>query len=648
MPSRACSSSACTSCCSASTASTTTSSTPSACRTRRSSGVPTSTRSTAKRRCSPSRWQVAKLIRVHRVRGHLIADLDPLHWKEPQTPVELDPATYGLTIWDLDREFLTDGVGGHDQAARSATCSACCATRTAARSASSTCTSRTPTSRPGSSSHVEVKHAAAARKQQKDRILERLNAAEAFEKFLATKYVGTKRFGIEGAESAIPILDEILSGAADDRARRRRHRHGPPRPAQRAVQHHGQELRGDLLRVRRARRPVDGAGLRRRQVPPRRDRQVREPVGCRHQGRAGRQPEPPRDGRPDRDGHRPRPAGPDRAAGLVLGAAAPDPRRRRVRRPGHRRRVPGDERHRRLPGRRHDPPHHQQPDRLHHGARDEPLVVLLLRRRQDDPGADLPRQRRRPGGVRARRPAGVGVPPDVPQGRRDRHGVLPPLRPQRGRRPELHAAADVQGDRRAPQRAQAVRRDARQARRHHRRRGRAGAVRLPGQAPGRARRDRARARPRRSRCRAAQAARRAAAHRDRRRSWRRSTAIFAPAHRLPGGLHAAPQAGQAVRGRAPAVRGRARRRLGHRRGAGDRFADPRGPPGPARRPGLPARHVQPTPRRARRLRDRRAVDPARRPRRRRGQLLGVRLAAVRVRRARLRVRLRPRQHATRS
>jgi 2-oxoglutarate decarboxylase len=53
-------------------------------------------------------------------------------------------------------------------------------------------------------------------KEQKHRILERLNAAEAFEKFLATKYVGTKRFGIEGAESAIPILDEILSAAADE------------------------------------------------------------------------------------------------------------------------------------------------------------------------------------------------------------------------------------------------------------------------------------------------------------------------------------------------------------------------------------------------------------------------------------------------
>ncbi|HEX6422011.1 MAG TPA: 2-oxo acid dehydrogenase subunit E2, partial [Acidimicrobiales bacterium] len=59
---------------------------------------------------------VATLIRVYRVRGHLIADLDPLRWKEPRMAPELDPATYGLTIWDLDREFLTGGLGGRDKA----------------------------------------------------------------------------------------------------------------------------------------------------------------------------------------------------------------------------------------------------------------------------------------------------------------------------------------------------------------------------------------------------------------------------------------------------------------------------------------------------------------------------------------------------
>jgi 2-oxoglutarate dehydrogenase E1 component len=157
--------------------------------------------------------QVATLIRVHRVRGHLIADLDPLRWREPDLPPELDPATYGLTIWDLDREFLTGGVGGVDRMTlgellgvlRDAYC------RTIG---------------------VEYMHIQSTEEQrwiqsrlegvgfelakdEKRRILERLNSAEAFEKFLATKYVGTKRFGLEGAESAIPILDEILSRSAD-------------------------------------------------------------------------------------------------------------------------------------------------------------------------------------------------------------------------------------------------------------------------------------------------------------------------------------------------------------------------------------------------------------------------------------------------
>jgi 2-oxoglutarate dehydrogenase E1 component len=157
--------------------------------------------------------QIATLIRVHRVRGHLIADLDPLRWKEPDLPVELDPATYGLTIWDLDREFLTGGVGGVAKmklgellgVLRDAYC------------------------RTIGIEYMHIQDFAEQRwiqskvegvqpqvtKERKVRIVERLNAAEAFEKFLATKYVGTKRFGLEGAESAIPILDQILSMAAD-------------------------------------------------------------------------------------------------------------------------------------------------------------------------------------------------------------------------------------------------------------------------------------------------------------------------------------------------------------------------------------------------------------------------------------------------
>ncbi len=157
--------------------------------------------------------QIATLIRVHRVRGHLIADLDPLRWREPQLPQELDPATYGLTIWDLDRVFLTGGVGGVDRMTlgellgvlRDAYC------RTIGvefMHIQNTAEQR------WIQSHLEGVTADFS-KDEKRRILERLNSAEAFEKFLATKYVGTKRFGLEGAESAIAILDEILSQAAD-------------------------------------------------------------------------------------------------------------------------------------------------------------------------------------------------------------------------------------------------------------------------------------------------------------------------------------------------------------------------------------------------------------------------------------------------
>ena len=93
-------------------------------------------------------------------------------------------------------------------------------------------------------------------------ILDRLNAAEAFEKFLATKYVGPKRFGLEGAESAIPMLDAVLDGGGRRRPRRGGDGHGPPRPPQRAGQHRRQELRADLPEFEGAstRTSVQGSG----------------------------------------------------------------------------------------------------------------------------------------------------------------------------------------------------------------------------------------------------------------------------------------------------------------------------------------------------------------------------------------------------
>ena len=101
----------------------------------------------------------------------------------------------------------------------------------------------------------------------------------------------------------------------------------------------------------------------------------------------------------------------------------------------------------RVPHRRHHPREHQQPGRLHDPARRGPHVGLLDGCRQDHPGADLPRQRRRPRGRRARRAARVRVPPGVQARRGHRPHLLPPARPQRGRRPLDDAAADVQPDR---------------------------------------------------------------------------------------------------------------------------------------------------------------------------------------------------------
>ena len=117
------------------------------------------------------------------------------------------------------------------------------------------------------------------------------------------------------------------------------------------------------------------------------------------------------------------------------------------------------------------------------------LDGLRDRHRQGGAGADLPRQRRRPRGGRARDPARVRVPQRVQEGRRRRHGVLPALRAQRERRARVHAAAHVRDHQQPPFGAQALHRAARQPGRPPARRGREGARRLPRPPRGGVRRD---------------------------------------------------------------------------------------------------------------------------------------------------------------
>ncbi len=164
--------------------------------------------------------QVDALIAAHRDRGHLIANLDPLALNEPYLFQDLDPAGHGLTIWDLDREFevsesngLAAAAGGRDRLPlreilhllRNAYCRTLGVDYTHILD---------PSEKSWIRQEVEGPQPTLSR-QDKLRILDRLNAAEALETFLGTRYVGQKRFGLEGAESVIPTIDAILSETAD-------------------------------------------------------------------------------------------------------------------------------------------------------------------------------------------------------------------------------------------------------------------------------------------------------------------------------------------------------------------------------------------------------------------------------------------------
>ena len=204
----------------------------------------------------------------------------------------------------------------------------------------------------------------------KQSILTKVIHAEQWEKFLARKYVGTKRFGLDGGEGAVPALEAVIKYGGQMGVDRDRRRHGAPRPAQHPDQRHGQAGAGDLPRIRRRRdQPGRRRRLGRRQISP---RHFVGPRVRRQQGAsvAAAQPVAPRSGRPGRarqgargaDDQR-RQAGQDRPPDAA-------PRRRRLRRPGRGVGMPELLRPARLRHRRHDPFHHQQPGRLH----DQPAV----------------------------------------------------------------------------------------------------------------------------------------------------------------------------------------------------------------------------------------------------------------------------------
>ncbi|HMJ07988.1 MAG TPA: multifunctional oxoglutarate decarboxylase/oxoglutarate dehydrogenase thiamine pyrophosphate-binding subunit/dihydrolipoyllysine-residue succinyltransferase subunit, partial [Pyrinomonadaceae bacterium] len=157
---------------------------------------------------------VLQLINAYRIRGHLLADIDPLNMTS-HIASELDLEAFGLTVWDLDREFITGGLHGEKTAAlrrildilRKAYCG-----------------------------KVGIEYRHIQDKEEKDWIrqrireqfvdkepldaelrkdlLQKLIEAEQFEQFLHKKYLGQKRFSLEGCETVIPMLDQLVEGAA--------------------------------------------------------------------------------------------------------------------------------------------------------------------------------------------------------------------------------------------------------------------------------------------------------------------------------------------------------------------------------------------------------------------------------------------------
>ena len=259
-----------------------------------------------------------------------------------------------------------------------------------------------------------------------------LNVAEAFERFLHTRYVGQKRFGLEGAESAIALLDAILDEAAQ----------GGIEEAVLGMAHRGRlnvlanivgksyreifaEFEGNLDPE-----SVQGSG----------DVKYHKGASGKFSARNGAELPVTLASNPSHL---------EAVDPVVEGIARARHDQRRD--PGHYHVLPvlihGDAAFAgqgvvaetleplpaaRLQDRWDRAPRDQQPARFHDSHQSRPFVVLPDRRREDGAGTDLPCERRRPGGVRARGPPGVRVPRALPQRRRDRHGLLPAARPQRG------------------------------------------------------------------------------------------------------------------------------------------------------------------------------------------------------------------------
>ncbi len=157
---------------------------------------------------------VLQLINAYRIRGHLLANVDPLNMTSYRA-AELELENYGLTIWDLDREFITGGMHGE---------------KTATLRRILEILQKAYCGKVGTEyRHIQSKEekdwirlqvreqfvdTVPLSAETKKELLAKLIEAEQFEQFLHKKYLGQKRFSLEGCETVIPMLDQLVEGAS--------------------------------------------------------------------------------------------------------------------------------------------------------------------------------------------------------------------------------------------------------------------------------------------------------------------------------------------------------------------------------------------------------------------------------------------------
>ena len=160
----------------------------------------------------PKEARILEMINSYRVRGHLMADTDPLEYRQ-RGHHDLDVQSHGLTLWDLDREFPTGSFAGGQGRLKMRKILGILRDSYCRTIGIEYMHMQEPLQRKWIQDRVERPHESLPREEHL-RTLDKLNEAEIFETFLQTKFVGQKRFSLEGGESAIALLDEVCDQAA--------------------------------------------------------------------------------------------------------------------------------------------------------------------------------------------------------------------------------------------------------------------------------------------------------------------------------------------------------------------------------------------------------------------------------------------------